>query len=36
MMNAIGESSCITGNFHEETPVLRASQVGIKMGIDSA
>lgn len=36
LMRAVGESTCVTGNFHEETQVLKESDVSIKMGIDSS
>jgi magnesium-transporting ATPase (P-type) len=35
-MRSVGESTCVTGNFHEETQVLKESDVSIKMGIDSS
>lgn len=35
-MNAIGDSCCVTGNYHEDTAVLREADVGVKMGADSS
>jgi len=35
-MKAIGYSTCVTGNYHDEMDVLKESDVSIKMGIDSS
>lgn len=36
MMKCIGESCCVTGNYHEENQVLQEADVGVKMGVDSS
>lgn len=35
-MNALGDSCCVTGNYHEDTAVLKEADVGVKMGADSS